>query len=329
MVSFLFLICTSVAQAQHENHHTHTDSHAPISIMGEHTHPKGEWMVSYRYMHMDMDTLFSGTKQLAVEQVHNDYMVSPVDMTMEMHMLGIMYAPSDEFTVMMMVPYQIKDMEHRRRSDSRQFSTHAQGIGDVSLTGIYSLKPYVHQDVNFNFGLFFPTGSINEKDQTLLGFDRDLPYPMQLGSGTFDIKPGLTYVDQTDRWAWGAKTSSLMRLGKNAHKYRLGHDYEITSWFSYKWQDWVSTSMRVDASLWGKVNGSDSRLNAGMVPTANAGSQGGERIDVFLGANFVDHQGRFKGHQLALEFGFPVYQRLNGPQLGAGLQGTIGWQKSF
>ena len=32
------------------------DGHAPIGVMGEHTHKAGEWMFSYRYMHMSMRT---------------------------------------------------------------------------------------------------------------------------------------------------------------------------------------------------------------------------------------------------------------------------------
>ena len=31
------------------------DGHAPISVMGDHMHAMGEWMVSYRYMTMDME----------------------------------------------------------------------------------------------------------------------------------------------------------------------------------------------------------------------------------------------------------------------------------
>ena len=31
------------------------DAHAPISVMGDHTHGEGEWMLSYRYMTMDME----------------------------------------------------------------------------------------------------------------------------------------------------------------------------------------------------------------------------------------------------------------------------------
>jgi len=33
------------------------DGHAPISVMGDHMHKMGEWMVSYRYMSMEMEGL--------------------------------------------------------------------------------------------------------------------------------------------------------------------------------------------------------------------------------------------------------------------------------
>ena len=33
---------------------THASTHAPIAVMGDHVHEKGEVMISYRYMNMDM-----------------------------------------------------------------------------------------------------------------------------------------------------------------------------------------------------------------------------------------------------------------------------------
>lgn len=37
------------------------DGHAPIGVMGDHTHKTGEWMFSYRYMQMHMDGNRDGT----------------------------------------------------------------------------------------------------------------------------------------------------------------------------------------------------------------------------------------------------------------------------
>ena len=44
------------------------DSHGPISLMGDHTHKKGEVMFSYRFSKMEMNKLMNGTKQLSANQ---------------------------------------------------------------------------------------------------------------------------------------------------------------------------------------------------------------------------------------------------------------------
>ena len=56
-------------------------SHAPIGVMGDHIHKKGEWMTSYRYMHMDMPDNYTGTTKQSISDVTNDFMVAPVQMT--------------------------------------------------------------------------------------------------------------------------------------------------------------------------------------------------------------------------------------------------------
>ena len=86
----------------HENHYT------PVGVMGGHMHSAGEWMLSYRYMFMNMQTNMNGTDDLSLMDVFSQgYMVAPVDMQMEMHMIGAMYAPTDSITFMgMMKPRQ-------------------------------------------------------------------------------------------------------------------------------------------------------------------------------------------------------------------------------
>ena len=56
LLTFLSLLAPSFA---HEGPWTASrpDGHAPISVMGDHMHEMGEWMVSYRYMTMDMNGL--------------------------------------------------------------------------------------------------------------------------------------------------------------------------------------------------------------------------------------------------------------------------------
>ena len=98
------------------------DSHAPIGVMAEHMHKKGEWMLSFRYMYMDMQD-----NRINKDDVSPDFIVTnvpnvfappptlrivPLDMSMDMAMLGVMYAPSDWITLMLMGNYVNKEMNH-------------------------------------------------------------------------------------------------------------------------------------------------------------------------------------------------------------------------
>ena len=72
------------------------DSHAPISVMAEHSHGEGEFMFSYRFMSMEMDGNLDGSDNLSNSDIlvgpnnSDGYLVTPLDMTTDMHMLGMM-----------------------------------------------------------------------------------------------------------------------------------------------------------------------------------------------------------------------------------------------
>ena len=45
------------------------DSHAPIGVMGDHTHHKGEVMLAYRWMYMGMEGSRVGTDKIANSEI--------------------------------------------------------------------------------------------------------------------------------------------------------------------------------------------------------------------------------------------------------------------
>ncbi len=305
------------------------DGHAPIGVMGDHTHKAGEWMLSYRYMFMEMEGNRSGTNQLTHQEVLNQgFMVTPTSMSMEMHMLGAMYAPSDQLTLMAMVPFTSFTMDHLTRMGG-MFTTETEGLGDIRLSSLLKIYEDDSQSIHLNAGLSIPTGSITERGNTPAGANSKLPYPMQLGSGTFDLLPGITYLTQSDNWSWGAQLSGTIRLGQNDEGYTLGDRLNGTLWAARQWNHWLSTSIRIKASKWDNIDGADTDLNPNMIPTANTALRGGERIDALLGLNIVIPSGPLAGHRLAVEAGAPIYQSLNGPQLETDWLMTIGWQLAW
>lgn len=332
-----------------EPHHHHgPKASAPIGVMGDHLHDAGEWMVSYRFRHMAMQGNVVGDNEVSPETIvttePNRFFgtpgqpptlrVVPEDMTMDMHMIGIMGAPTHWLTLMIMGMHMHKEMDHITFQGGAgttrlgTFKTSSKGFGDTVVSGLIRLTDTVH----LNAGVSLPTGSITEADTILTPMGTmprvRLPYAMQLGSGTYDLKPGMTYADHQGSWGWGAQAMATVRVGNNDEGYSLGDRLDLTAWSSYQATPWLSLSARLKAENVGRIDGIDARILA-PVQTADPDNYGGTRLDVALGAMLTAPHGMLEGHRLGIEIGTPAYQDLNGPQMETDWTLTVGWQTGF
>jgi len=327
------------------------DSHAPIGVMGDHFHKRGEWMLSYRYMSMRMAGNLDGSDAIDPDTiattVPNRFFgmpmqpptlrIVPVDMDMEMHMLGLMYAPSDRVTLMLMSNYITKEMNHITYAGPAgtdvggEFRTRTSGLGDTSLTALVSFHDDDMHRVHAIAGLSLPTGSTDEVDGILAPTGMRptvrVPYPMQLGSGSVDPIVGLSYSGTGARLGWGAQWRSTFRVSDNDDDYRLGDEHRLTAWTSYLFSDPLSASLRLECYSRGNIDGQDPSI-MGPVQTADPDRQGIDRLDLGVGLNWAG-QGDLRGWRLGLEFVVPLQQDLDGPQLETDEQLTLGLQRSF
>ena len=298
----------------------------PVNVLGSHTHLKGGIMLGYRYMYMDMSHNQEGTRDVSLSDSLSRYPVVHTSMSMEMHMAELMYAPSDYVTVMSMIPYAENTMHHLMDTGERT-TAYSSGVGDVSFMAMINVlgnpKTKGHRLV-VNAGLTAPTGAIDAKSG-----GKQLEYNMQLGSGTWDFQPGLTYLGESESWSWGAQVLGTVRTGMNDHDYRLGDKYRLSAWTQYKVADWFGPSARLDWHAWGNVHGADPAMNPARNPAFDATKQWGERLDFLLGLNFYISKGLLKGNRLSVEGGIPVYQNLAGPTIGVDWMITAGVSYSF
>lgn len=327
---------------------TRPDDHAPLGVMGDHTHDRGEWMFSYRYMHMDMAGNRSGSSAISpatiATTVPNRFFgapgqpptlrVVPLKMTMEMHMFGAMYAPTDRITLMLMANYIHKEMEHvtfaggMGDQELGRFETSSKGFGDTDVSALLRLWQNHTQSIHGHIGVSLPTGSITERDEILTPMGTRpsprLPYPMQLGSGSYSGILGLTHNWSTASFSGGSQWRSLIRLEENDENYTLGDEHRLSTWAAWHVAPLVSISARIEGFSRGNIDGMDPRIMA-PVQTADPDRQQVRRIDLGLGVNFAA-SGRADGHRLALEWLRPVYERLDGPQMETDWTLMLGWQ---
>lgn len=306
------------------------DGHAPISVMGDHMHGKGEWMLSYRYMYMNMDELKQGSDDASFDDALANYMVTPTSMPMNMHMLGTMFAPSDKITLMAMFNYLSMEMDHITRMGGT-FTTESSGFGDIQLAVLYKFFNKNQQTLHGQLGFSIPTGNVTESDVTPASApnETELPYPMQVGSGTFDPNLALTYLGQNQSISWGSQIRGVFRFGENDRAYRYGNRYSLNNWFAVKTNNWLSVSARLEGLIVEEIEGVDPNLNPMMVITADTNNSGGTYINSGIGINTYIPKGALKNLRFGFEFGYPLYQDLNGIQLKTKETLTFGTQYSF
>ncbi|MEN8816108.1 MAG: transporter [Nonlabens sp.] len=340
IIALLLAGMSAFAQSDNNNSTDHIytgnrpDGHAPINVMGDHTHAKGEFMVSYRFATTTMEDLRRGSDDVSFESVlrpnGGQYMVTPTEMSMNMHMLGAMYAPTDRLTLMAMTMYMDMSMEHLTAMGGN-FTTTSSGLGDTSLSALYKLFKKSSYSIHGQLGISLPTGGIDNEDVTpaSMGNEVILPYPMQIGSGTYSGILAFTYLGQSKCFSWGSQVRGEKRFGENDNGYTLGDRLNWNNWAAYKATDWLSISTRIEAVAVEDTDGVNPDLNPLMVITADTANSGGTFLNGGLGVNLYAPTGSLKGFRLGLEYSLPLAQQFNGVQLKNQDVFTAGVQYAF
>ncbi|MDH5547828.1 MAG: hypothetical protein OEZ43_19800 [Gammaproteobacteria bacterium] len=292
------------------------------------SHGKGMWMFEYRYSYMNMADMLDTTKIVTAKDVLNSYgyMMSPTDMSMQMHMLMGMYGITNNLTVMAMVHFMANEMGMTTNNGSAtstgvDSTMTSAGFGDSVVSLLYS-TPF---DVVIGMGVGIPSGSIYESGKMVMDAtniqDTYLPYGMQLGSGSFDVRPSLKYSRRFGDFTLGTGFEYIYRVHDNNAGYRLGNKGELNAFTEWHVSRYFSLLARGTFSDIEKIKGKHIYINTTMShnmmdmpgsPAADPSLYGGMRLDGTLGFK-VNTADRMWGARAELTL--PVYQNLWGPQM--------------
>jgi hypothetical protein len=109
---------------------------------------KKRWMVGYEVMFDSLKGKLVGTHAISDATVLSRLATCPTDMTKQMHMFMVMYAPTDRFTIMAMLPFTNMSMGELHRDGTRSTERN-KGFGDLELSGLYVL--YARKDLRHRF----------------------------------------------------------------------------------------------------------------------------------------------------------------------------------
>lgn len=329
------------AGGSHEAHHTGHGQHAPVpaGVMYAHLLPRAGMMLGYRYMDMRQDGDFRagsttlGAGALDARCGSTPCLTRPSSMLMRMHMLEVMVAPSDWLSLMLM-PQTIDGEMDMRQIPGASAAEHAgahvsDGLGDTQLGALVRLFERPGQRVQAGLMLSAPTGEYAATmDGSGAGVVQD--FGMQRGSGTWDLRPSLTWLGERGRWFAGAQLAGVFRLeDANDAGYAFGDAWQFSGWGGLRVLPWLAGTLRIVHSVQDAVRGDVVRQQPAESPAELPFNQGGRSTDLGLGVVATVQGGAFTGHQFSAEWLQPVRDEPNGAQLARDGALMANWSYAF
>lgn len=311
-------------------------------MSGAHVVRAGEIRLAVAAGYMRMEGNYMGSSRVSPETIvttvpsnvtmgttREMYRIVPSWMSIESVAIHAMYGVTDDVNVTLMAPYLRKAMSMTTFAGNSgttvlgQSNSSTQGAGDATAGAIWRFHQNAGSYALLNLGVSLPTGSTTESMTMLSPMNKLMTgrasYGMQLGTGTVDLLPGLTYVSNDGGWSWGAAYRGRFATGTNSEGYHYGDKHQLDVWKGYTMGQGVTVTGRIAASAQGSIRGADPQIS-GLMQGSNPNFYGGRKIDVVAGLALSGAALGVKGANLAVEVGDTVYQYLNGPQLGSSWQ---------
>ena len=309
-----------------------------------------DWMVGYNFMYgRKAGDILNGTHSVSDQAIVDNACSSSIKcrfiqpyMDMTMHMINIMYAPTDWLNLMIMPQFVEMDMNLRELTgrpdpvdgvhEHTGIGGHATGgVGDTSFMSLVKLFEHPGHHFHLGLGISAPTGDVDLQFRRIAREDGGIVhFMMQLGSGTWDFLPSLTYTGESNKWSWGAQVSSVIRLEEqNQSGYRLGDSLKSTVWGGYQVTDWLSTSLRGVYSVQGSIKGDFNKFSSRAGPMDFPGNHGGRYWDLGIGIKATIPKGDLAGNSFAFEWLQPIQDDVNGYQIEREGALSASWSYAF
>jgi hypothetical protein len=313
-----------------QDHPVHASHHAPAGVMlGHRLAEPGDWMLGLRYawMRQSGDVLHGARRANDATILANGCdgtpcRTAPDEMTMHMVMLDLGYAPTRWLNLMVMPTFVDMQMDLRPLDGAvpDEHGSHGHqtgGVGDTGLVALLRVLETEGHEVHAGLGIGAPTGSVGEKQRRTHQEDRGYThYGMQLGSGTWDFLPSLTYNGAWRRVSFGAQASGAVRLEhENDSGYAQGDLFQASAWGGFALTRWLTASARALYTVQGRLRGEYDRRHEDSGPMDFPSSYGGQWWDLGMGMTAAATGGPLLGQRLGIEWLQPLRDDVRGYQL--------------
>ena len=287
---------------------------------------KSPWKTVYQFKSAKFEGYLDGSKSLSFDEVlwngdpekrtAKNFPILPTVISQQAHIFALGYQFNSNWNGHISLPYIKQKTDHISViSNYDFFIIESEGIGDTTISTSYNWLSSNNNNWRLTFGVSLPTGSIDEKGDTPRApGDQQLPYTMQLGSGTFDFPVEFSFQNQSFSQFNFSLTANI-RTGKNNRNYRLGNNYGLKGRYKIELLPSVEAFVGLAYLYSAKISGSDDVLMINKkfpypASITNPNLYGGKKLNLRVGLNMQMPY----DFRLNVEFGKPIYQSLNGPQ---------------
>ena len=299
------------------------------------------WTVGYRLKSVKFEGYLDGAEALSFDDVlwngpgevrtTKNFPVVPTTIYQKAHIISLGYQFNSSWKGQISIPYLKQKTDHISIVSNYDFFViETEGIGDIAVSTSYNWSNPGIGIWRFSFGISLPIGSVDEVGDTPRApGNQELPYTMQLGSGTYDFPIELSYKNNGHH-DFDVSFSANIRTGHNSRNYRLGNNFSLKGRYQIELSSTIRTYAELGFIYSNDIHGQDDSLlvNAPIPYPASITNPklfGGKKVDAGLGLSW-----RFSEDcQLNIDIGKPIYQNLNGPQPKEQWRNTISFSKVF
>jgi hypothetical protein len=289
---------------------------------------KKRWHISYNFATSRFDEYYINQNSVSYEDVlwrpgeqrtGDNYPVVPTEISQDVHAFLVGYDFSPTITLRASLPFIRQSSDHISIVPGYDaFNITSDGVGDAVFLADFVVARNLNSVWRVGAGISVPTGSIDEEGDTPRApGNQQLPYTMQIGSGTWDIPLALAYEKYDEGFRWGGAIRGTWRTGKNDRDYRLGHKLSSEAWVTFSQWGVLRPGLRLTYRWQGTIQGQDTSLSIPNpvfpypAPVVDPDDFGGEQIDL---AGYLEADLGGQGWTARLEYSRPVFLDLNGPQ---------------
>lgn len=202
----------------------------------------------------------------------------------------------------------------------------ASGLGDVVLGAAYT--PVIEDDrlLDLQLGLSVPTGDFDARGDYAGVTDTVLPYAVQIGTGTLDLHPSVTFQKRERSFVWGARLGGRFHTEKNSDGWARSDEARLDLWATTPLADRLVGTARLQGNWWGDLHGDSDELTETRSALEDPHRQRGSLLQVVVGVAWDILPPATHRNRLELEFGIPFDEWLDGPALSRDTSLLLGWR---